>query len=64
MVLPAQIDRHVVGVGEDARTVYIRLLTETLGAHLDDAALDDVAAAMAKLRASLAEAAGGSYARW
>jgi len=51
-------------VGEDARTVYIRLLTETLGAHLDDAALDDVAAAMAKLRASLAEAAGGSYARW
>jgi len=36
----------------------IRLLTETLGAHLDDAALDDVAAVMAKLRASLAEAAG------
>ena len=39
----------------DARAVYIRLLTETLGAHLDDAALDDLAAAMAKLRAGLAE---------
>ena len=41
-----------------ARTVYIRLLTETLGAHLDDAALDDLAAGMAKLRAGLAEAGG------
>jgi DNA-binding MarR family transcriptional regulator len=43
---------------DHARTVYIRLLTETLGAHLDDAALDDLAAAMAKLRAALAEAGG------
>ena len=41
-----------------ARTVYIRLLTETLGAHLDDAALDDLAAGMAKLRSGLAEAGG------
>ena len=41
-----------------ARTVYIRLLTETLGAHLDGAALDDLAAGMAKLRAGLAEAGG------
>jgi DNA-binding MarR family transcriptional regulator len=41
-----------------ARTVYIRLLTETLGAYLDDAALDDLAAGMAKLRAGLAEAGG------
>ena len=43
---------------DHARTVYIRLLTETLGAHLDDAALDDVAAAMVELRAGLAEAGG------
>ena len=42
----------------DARAVYIRVLTETLGAHLDDAALDDLAAGMAKLRAGLAEAGG------
>jgi len=41
-----------------ARTVYDRVPTETLGAHLDDAALDDLAAAMAKLRAALAEAGG------
>jgi hypothetical protein len=44
---------------QHARTVYIRLLTETLGAHLDDAALDDLAAGMAKLRSGLAEAGGG-----
>jgi hypothetical protein len=44
---------------QHARTVYIRLLTETLGAHLDDAALDELAAGMAKLRSGLAEAGGG-----
>ena len=63
---PAHNRREVyAGVTEDgarvlrhARTVYIRLLTETLGAHLDDAALDDLAAGMAKLRAGLAEAGG------
>jgi DNA-binding MarR family transcriptional regulator len=42
-----------------ARAVYIRTLTETLGAHLDDGALDDLAASMGKLRAGLAEAGGG-----
>ena len=41
-------------VVQQARTVYIRLLMDTLGAHLDDAALDDMAASMAKLRAALA----------
>jgi len=41
-----------------ARTVYIRLLTESLAARLDGAALDDGATAMAKLRAGLAEACG------
>jgi DNA-binding MarR family transcriptional regulator len=40
-----------------ARAVYITLLTETLGAHLDDAALDDLANSMGKLRAGLT--AGG-----
>ena len=41
-----------------ARAVYIATLTETLGAHLDDGALDDLAASMGKLRAGLAEAGG------
>jgi DNA-binding MarR family transcriptional regulator len=41
-------------VVQQARTVYIRLLMDTLGAHLDDAALEDVAANMAKLRGALA----------
>ena len=36
-----------------ARTVYIRLLTETLGAHLDDAALHELAASMGKVRAAI-----------
>jgi len=39
-----------------ARTIYIKTLAETLGAHLDDGALDDLAASMGKLRAGLAEA--------
>jgi len=39
-----------------ARAVYIRTLAETLGAYLDDGALDDLAASMGKLRAGLAEA--------
>jgi DNA-binding MarR family transcriptional regulator len=43
-----------------ARPVYIRLLTQTLGAHLDDAALDDLAAAMGKLHQALT----GNASRW
>jgi DNA-binding MarR family transcriptional regulator len=43
----------------DARAVYISTLTETLGTHLDDGALDDLAVSMGKLRAGLAESAGG-----
>jgi DNA-binding MarR family transcriptional regulator len=42
-----------------ARAVYIRTLTETLGAHLDDGTLHDLAAGMGKLRAGLAAAGGG-----
>jgi DNA-binding MarR family transcriptional regulator len=44
----------------DARAVYIRLLTQTLGATLDDAALDDLAAGMGKLHQALT----GSESRW
>jgi len=64
---PAQNRREVyAAVTEDgarvlrhARAVYIRTLTETLGAHLDDAALADLAVSMGKLRAGLAEPGGG-----
>ena len=35
---------------QHARAVYIRVLRQTLGTHLDDAALDDLAAGLAKLR--------------
>ncbi len=37
-------------VVQHARAVYIRVLRQTLGTHLDDAALDDLAAGMTKLR--------------
>lgn len=58
---PAHNRREVYAVVTDegsrvlrqARAVYIRLLHETLGAHLDDAALDDVATSMNKLLAAL-----------
>lgn len=40
-------------VVDQARTVYVRLLMETLGAHLDDDALEELATSMAKLRAAL-----------
>ena len=63
---PAQHRREVyAAVTEDgarvlrhARAVYIRMLTETLGARLDDGALEDLAVSMGKLRAGLAEAGG------
>jgi DNA-binding MarR family transcriptional regulator len=41
-------------VVREAREVYIRVLGQTLGAHLDDAALDDLAASLTKLREALA----------
>src|SRR6476619_3062362 len=37
-------------VVQNARAVYIRVLRETLGTHLDEAALDDLAASLTKLR--------------
>ncbi len=37
-------------VVQHARAVYIRVLRQTLGAHLDDAALDELAASLTKLR--------------
>jgi DNA-binding MarR family transcriptional regulator len=58
---PANNRREVYAVVTDegsrvlrqARAVYIRLLNETLGAHLDDAALDDIATSMNKLLGAL-----------
>lgn len=37
-------------VVQQARAVYIRVLRQTLGTHLDDAALDELAAGLTKLR--------------
>ena len=37
-------------VVQHARAVYIRVLRQTLGTHLDDAALDELAAGLTKLR--------------
>jgi DNA-binding MarR family transcriptional regulator len=58
---PAHNRREVYAVVTDegsrvlgqARAVYIRLLNQTLGAHLDDAALDDLATSMNKLLVAL-----------
>jgi DNA-binding MarR family transcriptional regulator len=44
-----------------ARAVYIQLLTQTLGAHLDDAALDGLAASMGTLLEALT---GGEHPTW
>jgi DNA-binding MarR family transcriptional regulator len=44
----------------DARTVSIQLLTQTLGTHLDDTALDDLATSMGKLHQALT----GNESRW
>ena len=41
-----------------ARGVYIRLLMDTLGTHLDDAALDEVATSMRKLHEALRDRPG------
>ena len=45
-------------VVHQARGVYIRLLMDTLGAHLDDAALDEVATSMRKLHEALRDRQG------
>jgi DNA-binding MarR family transcriptional regulator len=46
-----------------ARGVYIRLLMDTLGAHLDDAALDEVATSMRKLHEALRDRQGDAASR-
>ena len=58
---PAHNRREVYAVITDdgervvrqARPVYIRLLMETLGTHLDDAALHELAASMSTVRAAI-----------
>lgn len=58
---PAQNRREVFAlitdegrrVLRDARVVYIRVLTETLGAYLDDPALDELAISMTTVRDGL-----------
>ena len=65
---PAHNRREVYAVITDdgsrklrqARAVYVRLLTQTLGAHLDDAALDELASSTGKLL----EALTGGEGRW
>ena len=49
----------VSSVVVDCESGFVKLgLAQTLGAHLDDGALEDLAVSMGKLRAGLAEAGG------